>query len=68
MTVKAEGNVMTNKELEKIIKIARENIVTMENRNDLERHFNNEEDFLDIAVWELKTVLLAAYELGRKSK
>ena len=33
----------------------------------MERHYNDEEDFLDIAVWELKTVLEAAYELGRKS-
>lgn len=58
---------MTKKELEKIVKIAQANIVTMENRADLERHYNDEEDFLDIAVWELKTVLEAAYELGRKA-
>ena len=59
---------MTKKELEKIVKIAQENIVPMENRADLERHYNNEEDFLDIAVWGLKAALIAAYELGKKSK
>ena len=58
---------MKKKELEKLVKIAQSNIVTMETRADLERHYNDEEDFLDIAVWELKTVLQAAYELGRKA-
>ena len=37
----------------------------MEQRADLERHFSDSEDFLDIAVWELKDAMLAAYELGR---
>ena len=59
---------MTKKELEKLVKIVNQNVVTMENRTDLERHYSDEEDFFDIAVWELKTVLAAAYELGRKSK
>ena len=59
---------MTKKELEKLVKIVNQNVVTMENRTDLERHYSDEEDFFDIAVWELKTVLTAAYELGRKSK
>ncbi len=59
---------MTKKDLEKLIKIVNENVVTMEKRTDLERHYSDEEDFFDIAVWELKTVLEAAYELGRKSR
>ena len=59
---------MTKKDLEKLVKIVNENVVTMENREDLERHYSDEEDFFDIAVWELKTVLTAAYELGRKSR
>ena len=59
----------TNKRLEQaILKIAQEKIVPMERRGDLERHYSDEEDFLDIAVWELKDALLAAYELGRNSK
>ena len=59
---------MTKKDLEKLVKIVNKNVVTMENRADLERHYSDEEDFFDIAVWELKTVLTAAYELGRKSR
>ena len=59
---------MTKKDLEKLVKIVNQNVVTMEKRDDLERHYSDEEDFFDIAVWELKTVLEAAYELGRKSR
>ena len=59
---------MTKKELAKLVKIAQKSIYPMENRTDLERHYSDEEDFLDIAVWELKTALIAAYELGKKSK
>lgn len=59
---------MTKKDLEKLVKIVNQNVVTMEKREDLERHYSDEDDFFDIAVWELKTVLEAAYELGRKSR
>ena len=59
---------MTKKDLEKLVKIVNQNVVTMEKRTDLERHYSDEEDFFDIAVWELKTVLEAAYELGKKSR
>ena len=59
---------MTKQELDRLVTIAKENIVAMENRTDLERHYSDEEDFLDIAVWELKTILINAYELGKKSK
>ncbi|MBQ7574368.1 MAG: hypothetical protein IJT23_08925 [Clostridia bacterium] len=59
---------MTKQELDKLVTIAKENIVAIENRTDLERRYSDEEDFLDIAVWELKTILINAYELGKKSK
>ena len=59
---------MTKKDLEKLVKIVNQNVVTMEKREDLERHYSDEDEFFDIAVWELKTVLEAAYELGRKSR
>ena len=57
---------MTKKELNEIIKIAQENIVSTENRTDLECHHNGEEDFFEVSVWELKAALVAAYELGKK--
>ena len=59
---------MTKKELNQIVKIAQENIISMENRSDLEQHFSDEEDFLEISVWGLKDALVAAYELGKKNR
>ena len=57
---------MTKKELNALTKIAKKVIVPMENRTDLERHFNEDEDFLEIAIWELKDALIEAYKLGKK--
>lgn len=59
---------MKSNELKKLLKIAQKEITTMENRKDLKQHYSDEEDFLDIAVWELEAALKAAYELGKKSK
>ncbi len=59
---------MTKKETDNLIKLAQRTIYSMEHREDLERHFSDEEDFLDISVWELKAALEAAYELGKASK
>ena len=56
---------MTASELQKLLKIAQENIPSLENRQDLERHRNDDEDFFDISVWCLKDALIAAYELGK---
>ena len=60
---------MSKKNLDQeLTRIANEHFVTLETRKDLERHYSNELDFHDVAVWELKAALLAAYELGRKSR
>ena len=59
---------MTKKELNQIVKVSQENIILMENRSDLERHFSDEEDFFEISVWGLKDALVAAYELGKKNR
>lgn len=58
---------MTKKELNQIVKIAQENIISMEDRADLEQHSNDEEDFFEVSVWGLKDALIAAYELGKKN-
>lgn len=60
-----DENRITDKELKQLFKIAKKNIVSLKNRTDLERHFNGEEDFFEIAIWELKEVLITAYELGK---
>ena len=57
---------MTNKELKKLVAIAKEKIVGMENRENLETQRSDDADFFDIAIWGLKSALVAAYELGKK--
>lgn len=60
-----DENKITDKELKQLLEIAKKNIISLKNRTDLERHFNGEEDFFEIAIWELKEVLITAYELGK---
>ena len=52
----------TEKEL---LKIAKKYLVDMEWREDLESHKCDSEDFLDVAIWELRSALEAAYALGK---
>lgn len=60
---------MTKKNLEQALtRIANENFVGLKDRQDLERQYSDELDFHDVAVWEIKQALLAAYELGKNSK
>ena len=59
---------MTEKQTNELLRVARETILALEGRTDLERHFSDEEDFLDVAVWELKAALTAAFELGIASR
>ena len=59
---------MTEKQTSELLRVARETILALEGRTDLERHFSDEEDFLDVAVWELKAALTAAFELGKASR
>ena len=35
-------------------------------RADLDAHHSDEEDFMDLAVWDIKRALEKAYELGRR--
>ncbi len=48
--------------------IAISNIISVENRGDLETRMRDDDDFFEVAVWEIKAALTAAYEAGRKSK
>ena len=59
---------MTEKQTSELLRVARETILALEGRTDLERHFSDEEDFLDVAVWELKAALTAVFELGEASR
>ena len=47
-----------------LLNIATELSYTVEMRGDLDSRMNDEEDFIDIAVWTLQEMLERAYQLG----
>ena len=47
-----------------LLNIAKELSYTVEMRRDLDSRMNDEEDFIDIAVWTLQEMLERAYQLG----
>lgn len=59
---------MTKQEMIRLIKIAQESFVALETRTDLETQNSNENDFMNVAVWEIKEALIKAYELGKGAK
>ena len=48
-----------------LFEIAKQNIVGLENRENLDAKYSDDLDFLDVSVWCLKAALIAAYELGK---
>lgn len=52
---------------EKILEIAKKHFYEIEERGDLETRNNDSADFIDAAVWSIKSALQEAYEAGRKS-
>ena len=58
---------MTKTELKSIVKIAKENIPSLNNRSDLEPQNSDALDFIDVSVWCLKDALIAAYEAGKST-
>lgn len=57
---------MEAKTLQKLTKIASNNIPELEGRKDLKAHQNDSEDFFETSVWSLEAALIEAYELGKK--
>lgn len=49
-----------------LYEIAERNVYGLNGRGDLEQRFSDEEDFLDISVWGLRTMLEEAYQLGKQ--
>ena len=63
----ANRNPLTRKEQKELLKIAMKNIYPMELRGTFEAHYRDDEDFLDIAVWNLEVAMTEAYLLGKKN-
>lgn len=56
-----------NKNIEKqLLEIAKESSSVIKARGDLKERYNDEEDFIEVAVWSIEEMLKAAYELGLK--
>lgn len=49
-----------------LLKIAKESSYAVKVRGNLERRYNDGENFLAISVWSLKEMLEKAYELGKQ--
>ena len=51
-----------------LLKIANEELFYWADskRTDLDAHHSDEEDFMDLAVWDIRRALERAYELGRR--
>ena len=59
------GNIMTDKELKKLVAIAKANQLIPDDREDLKAKNSDSLDFTDCAVWNIEAALIAAYELGK---
>lgn len=59
---------MTEKENIELNKIATKINYTLRERGDLEARNIDEQDFVNIPVWEIKEMLEQAYLLGKQNK
>ena len=57
---------ISKKTLKALELIAMEQNAAIKARGGLERKWNDEMDFPEIAVWSIEEMLIAAYQLGRK--
>ena len=58
----------SKKEKQQILEIAKQHMVAVDVRGHLEELHNDSDDFIEVPVRGLEAALLAAYELGKKSK
>ena len=50
-----------------ILEIAKKHSTAIAERGDLETRNNDNEDFIEISVWNLKAMLQEAYEAGKQA-
>ena len=59
---------ISKKELNQLVKIAQQCLLSLEDRADLETHWSDSEDFFDASIWGFKAAMIAAYNLGKQSR
>ena len=57
---------INKKTMKALVEIAKANSAEIEARGDLETRRSDGEDFKEVAVWDLKNMLIEAYKLGKK--
>lgn len=58
---------MTQKELNKLVEIAKKYLLIPQDRKDLKAMNSDSLDFMDCAVWCLEAALKEAYEMGKSA-
>ena len=53
--------------MKKLTDIAKKHIPAVKKRGDLRSHCNDDDDFMEISIWELQEALTAAYEAGKNN-
>lgn len=53
--------------MKKLTDIAEKYISAVKKRGDLRPHCNDDDDFMEISIWELQEALTAAYEAGENN-
>lgn len=61
-------NRITGKEYEALLEMAKKTCLAVRLRGDLEKRSSDSDDFLDLAVWGLKEMLIEAYEMGKNAR
>lgn len=60
---------MKKEQLEKqLLNIAMKNSTSMEYRKSFQKKNNDSDDFVEMAIWNLKAMLEDAYRLGQESR
>ena len=57
---------VTDKEMNKLTRIAIKHFGAVEERGSLNTRDNDQEDFFEVSVWGLKDALVEAYNAGKK--
>ncbi len=65
---KKMATIITKATEKKLLQIAKQYSVSVEERGDLKVRNSDSEDFIDISVWSLEQMLQRAYALGREDK
>lgn len=62
-----EEKAMTKKIEKTLLAIAKKNNWEVEERGDLETRHSDQDDFIEVSVWGLKTMLEEAYAAGKSA-